>query len=102
MAKTDGVSNVIAGDGVTHTYTITVSNAGPSPATGVSLSDVWPAGFSQGTITPSQGPACTGAPSFTCALGTIATGRTATVTVTYTVAAEMPVGDRTNTATATP
>ena len=49
-------------------------------AGGVSLTDTWPAGFTRGTVTPSQGT-CTGSPSFTCALGTIAAGGDATVTV---------------------
>ena len=30
VTKSDGVESVVAGDGVTHTYTITVTNAGPS------------------------------------------------------------------------
>src|SRR6185369_9807048 len=65
VTKSDGKASVIAGDGVTYTYTITVSNAGPSDAQAVSVSDTWPAGFSRGTVTPSQGT-CTGSPSFTC------------------------------------
>ena len=87
-----------AGDGVTRTYTITVGNAGPSTATGVSLTDTWPAGFTRGTITPSQGPACTGSPNFTCALGTIASGGSATVSVTYTVPASTTAGPQVNSA----
>ncbi|HEY8870652.1 MAG TPA: hypothetical protein VIM30_14860 [Candidatus Limnocylindrales bacterium] len=73
VTKTDGVASVLAGDGVTHTYTITVHNAGPSDAQFVSLADTWPTGFSQGTIT---GTGCTldggTGPNFTCALGTLA------------------------------
>src|SRR5205823_1266772 len=93
---TDGVTTVTAGDGVTRTYTIVVSNAGPSAAAGVSLSDTWPAGFSRGTVTPTQGT-CTGSPSFTCALGTIASGANATVTVTYTVPSSTTVSPQVNT-----
>src|SRR5207244_10504373 len=97
ITKTDGETAVTAGDGATHTYTITVSNAGPSNASGVSISDSWAAGFSQGTITPSQGT-CTTGPNFTCALGTVASGSNATVTVSYTVPAGT-TGDQTNTVT---
>jgi uncharacterized repeat protein (TIGR01451 family) len=104
VAKTDGVSTVVAGGGSTYTFTITASNAGPSDATSVSLADTWPGGYSRGTVTPSQGT-CSGSPSFTCALGTIVKGASATVTVTYTVpnttsanqtntvAVSSPVGD---------
>src|SRR5439155_546733 len=45
ITKTDGETAVTAGDGATHTYTITVSNAGPSNAAGVSISDFCPAGL---------------------------------------------------------
>ena len=61
---------------MTHAYTITVSNGGLSDATLVSLSDSWPMGFVQGTISPSQG-SCTpigAGPDFSCALGTIPAG----------------------------
>ena len=84
VSKSDGVTSVTAGAATVHTYTITVSNAGPSDATGVSLTDTFPAGFSRGTVTPSQGT-CTGSPSFSCALGTIAAGGSKTVTASYTV-----------------
>src|SRR5439155_883069 len=97
ISKTDGETTVTAGDGATHTYTITVHNAGPSDATGVSVSDTWPAGFTQGTITPSQGT-CTTGPNFSCAVGTLASGGNATVLVTYTVPAAT-TGPQTNTAT---
>ena len=97
VTKTDGVTSVTAGAATTHTYTITVSNAGPAPATSVSLSDTFPGGFTRGAVTPSQG-SCTGSPSFSCALGTIAKNGTATVTVDYTVPSST-TADQTNTAT---
>jgi uncharacterized repeat protein (TIGR01451 family) len=93
----DGLVTVTAGDGLVHSYTITVGNAGPSDATGVTLSDVWPTGFSLGLVSPSQG-SCTpigGGPDFSCALGTIAAGASATVSVAYTVPAATPGGDQT-------
>jgi uncharacterized repeat protein (TIGR01451 family) len=98
VTKSDGVTTVTAGDGVTYTYTMTVGNDGPSDAQSVSLADTWPAGFTRGTVTTSQGT-CSGSPSFTCALGAIASGASATVTVTYTVPATAPAGSQTNSAT---
>src|SRR3989449_383009 len=89
---------VTAGD--TRTYTITVSNAGPSDATSVTLSDTWPGGFTRGTTTPSQGTCTTTTgQNFSCSLGTIPAGGSATVTVNYTVPASTPAGPQTNTVT---
>ncbi len=59
------------------TYTLTVRNAGPSDAYGVSLADPTPPGL---TFT-SAGAPCTG--GFPCNLGTIAAGGQATVTTTF-------------------
>src|SRR5437588_873305 len=99
VTKSDGVTEVTAGDGVVRTYTITVHNAGPSDAQAVSLADTWPAGFTQGTVTPSQG-SCSGGSSFSCALGIIASGADATVSVTYTVPASTTASPQVNSATA--
>jgi uncharacterized repeat protein (TIGR01451 family) len=100
VSKSDGVTSVIAGDGVVHTYTISVYNAGPSDAQAVSLSDTWPAGFSRGTLP--VGCANVGAgPDFTCSFGTITSGATVTITVTYTVPSTTDSGDQANTVTAT-
>ena len=51
----DGLASVTAGDGLTHAYTVTVSNGGPSDATAVGLTLGWPAVFSQGSVTPVAG-----------------------------------------------
>src|SRR6185295_1208458 len=64
----DGLASVTAGDGLGHGYTITVTNGGPSDAPAVTLTDTWPAGFSQGLVSPSQGtcsPIGAG-PDFSC------------------------------------
>ena len=95
VAKSDGVASVTAGDGVQRTYTITVNNAGPSDASGVTLSDTWPSAFTRGAVTPSQGT-CFGSPNFTCSLGVLASGGSATVTVSYTVPPSAPAGSATN------
>jgi uncharacterized repeat protein (TIGR01451 family) len=103
ITKTDGLTTATAGDPAQHTYTITVHNAGPSDALGVSVSDTWPAGFTQvgGSITTSQGTCTPGAGgNFSCALGTMAAGGSdVTITVKYTVAASATPGTQTNTAT---
>jgi hypothetical protein len=68
----------------------------------VSLADTWPTGFSQGTITPSQGTcAPVGAgPDFSCALGSLlAGGADATVSVSYTVPAATTASPQVNSVT---
>jgi uncharacterized repeat protein (TIGR01451 family) len=75
IAKTDGVTTLVASDGATHSDTITVANRGPGHVTDVMVSDEWPAGFTLGQVRPSQGGSCTGEPSFTCTRGKIRSGR---------------------------
>ena len=94
---TDGLASVIAGDGLTHSYLVTVSNNGPSDATGVITSVTWPAGFGQGAIVASQG-ACApvgAGPDQSCALGTIPAGGSATIILAYTVPASTAAGVQT-------
>ena len=80
------------------TYTLTVTNKGPDPATNVQLADPAPAGVSYLTASPSQGT-CSVAPALvTCALGTIQPGQSVTVTVT---GRATHVGRHVNTATVT-
>jgi len=71
------------------TYTITVSNNGPSPANTVSLKDTLAAGMNLVSATPSVGTCVTaGNPiTITCAIGTLTSGATATVTVVATATA---------------
>lgn len=63
-------------------YTVTVTNNGPSSATGVTLTDTRSAG-TYVSATPSQG-SCTGTTTVTCSLGTIASGASATMTLVVT------------------
>jgi uncharacterized repeat protein (TIGR01451 family) len=89
-----------AGTGEAFNYTVTVSNGGPGFSTGSTVNDQLPAGETLWGVTPSQG-SCTssGSPAkVTCALGNVASGSNATVTM---VVSEANAGSVTNTATAT-
>ena len=57
------------------TYTLTAQNAGPSSATGVSVTDTLPAGVDLRLGHASQGTCSESGGTVTCALGTIADGR---------------------------
>jgi uncharacterized repeat protein (TIGR01451 family) len=62
------------------TYTVTVQNAGPSSASGVSVADSIPGGTSYVSASASQG-SCSGSATVNCSLGSLASGGTATVTL---------------------
>ncbi len=97
ILKSDGLSQVTAGDGITHHYAITVTNSGPSLASSVIVTDTWPVGFTRGVVSKSQGACNTTNPTnFTCALGAILVGSRATITATYTVPPTTPLGTSTN------
>jgi uncharacterized repeat protein (TIGR01451 family) len=79
IAVTDGVTTVVAGEGpVGRAYTVTVTNNGPSTATGV----VWDGAFPGGQLTQGvvSGSGCSAVP---CTLGTLAPGESRTITVAY-------------------
>ncbi|HYR83490.1 MAG TPA: DUF11 domain-containing protein, partial [Terriglobia bacterium] len=100
VTNTDGITTVAILRG-SQTYRITVTNAGPSMAAGVILTDSWPSGFSRGTTTASQG-SCTGSGGdFTCSLGNLAAGGSATITVNYSVRLTTLPGPQTNTVSVT-
>jgi uncharacterized repeat protein (TIGR01451 family) len=65
------------------TYTITVTNAGPSTASNVVVTDVLPAGAGFVSATPTQG-SCSGTSTVTCNLGSIPDDGTATITLVVT------------------
>ena len=85
--------------GQTITYTLTVTNAGPSDASGVVISDLLPAVFTHvtlGAVTPPS-LGCDLAPPgaqfvLTCSAATMPAGSTATVTLTAVVPADLPDG----------
>jgi uncharacterized repeat protein (TIGR01451 family) len=82
-------------------YTLTLSNNGPSPATGVTLTDPLPSGLSFLSASAAQGSCSASGQTVTCQLGTLAPGGTAIATVTALVAASDAGGTVQNTATAT-
>jgi uncharacterized repeat protein (TIGR01451 family) len=78
ITKTDSADPVLVGQPLT--YTLTVSNLGPSSATGVVVTDTLPAGVSFVSVSTSQGT-CSGTSSISCNIGTLANGSSAVVTV---------------------
>lgn len=81
ITKTASPPTVILGQDVT--YTITVTNHGPSSAAAVTVTDSLPPQANVKSITASQGTGCTPLEDnkYLCTLGTIAAGHTATITV---------------------
>jgi large repetitive protein len=78
ITKTPSATTVATGG--TLDYTIVVHNNGPATATGVTVSDALPAGYTLITATPTQG-SCSGTTTVTCSLGTLVNGATATITL---------------------
>jgi uncharacterized repeat protein (TIGR01451 family) len=72
------------GTGSNLTYTIAVSNAGPTAAANVTVTDVIPAGTTFVSATPTQG-SCSGTTTVTCTLGSIANLGSASITLTVTL-----------------
>jgi uncharacterized repeat protein (TIGR01451 family) len=96
VTKTDSPDPVVAGTVLT--YTMTVTNAGPSAAPNVVVEDVLPLDVRLLSATPSVGT-CGGSTSpgdpgqpLTCNLGTLANGASANVVVQVTVNSNVPQG----------
>ncbi len=77
------------------TYTITITNSGPSLAHSIDVKDQLPAGLTLTAMRASNGGICGGA---VCQFGTLPVNATRTITVVARVAAEMPAGSVLNTA----
>lgn len=71
-------ASVLVNDNIT--YSITVTNKGPSVASGVTMTDPLPAGVTLVSATSSQGT-CSGSGTVSCALGGLTRNASATVTI---------------------
>ncbi|HEX2254607.1 MAG TPA: DUF11 domain-containing protein [Thermoanaerobaculia bacterium] len=82
LTKTDSPDPVVVGN--TLTYTLTATNQGPHRATGVNVFDTLPATLSGVSATSPDGTCTVSGRTVTCAMGDLAPGETATVTITGT------------------
>ncbi len=102
VTKTDGAASEVPGTGVT--YTITVTNAGPSNAVGATVADAFPASLTgvSWTCAASAGSSCTAGPvaGNISDIVNVLSGGTLTYTVNATVSASA-TGTLVNTATVT-
>jgi uncharacterized repeat protein (TIGR01451 family) len=80
------------------TYTLKVTNNGPSPATGVRLTDTLPGGVTFVSTTPTQGTCTRSGVNVVCELGDLPASGSATVSIVVTPTA---TGNITNTAQVT-
>ena len=95
-------SSAAAGSNIA--YTLTVTNAGPSAASAVSVSDTLPAGETFVSISQTSGPAfaCSGGATVTCTIATLASGASAAFNLTANVNGSVANGSTlSNTATVT-
>lgn len=99
LADTPSVTSTTLGS--QFSYALRVSNAGPSSADGVSLTDKLPGLVTFLSASVSQG-ACTGSSVVSCSLGTLAKGGAVTVLVTVTAAATGTAEDDASVSSETP
>jgi uncharacterized repeat protein (TIGR01451 family) len=86
--------------GGTVTYTLSLVNNGPSTATGVKVTDPLPAGLSFASANASQGSCSASGQTVTCALGSLAAGGSAVMTITAHIAPSSAGATLANTARA--
>jgi uncharacterized repeat protein (TIGR01451 family) len=89
VVKTDDPDPVVAGG--TLTYMLTLTNSGPSDATGVTVVDNLPDDVTLFSATPSQGT-CFGVDPVTCNIGPVASGANATISLVVAVTSPLPDG----------
>src|SRR6185369_4022488 len=98
IAKTDGTTSAVPGTNTT--YTITVTNNGPSSISGAAVSDVLPAGTT--FVSATNGATYdAGTNTVTFTTGTLATGGAANFQLTLAISSTL-TGTLSNTATVTP
>ncbi len=82
IAKTDSPDPVTVGS--TLTYTLSISNAGPSTANNVVVTDTLPASVAFGSANASQGSCSQASGVITCTVGALGVSASATITVVVT------------------
>jgi uncharacterized repeat protein (TIGR01451 family) len=82
VTKDSSADTIAVGDSLT--FTLTVTNAGPTAAKAVTLTDPLPTAFSLVSVTPSQGSCEVAGGTITCVLGKIQSGDHATLTISVT------------------
>jgi uncharacterized repeat protein (TIGR01451 family) len=91
LSITNTSSSDVVASGRSLLYTITVSNAGPEIATGVTVTDVTPAGTTFNAVAATQGtckgPAIGSTGAISCSLGSLGPGGSATIWIVVNVAA---------------
>jgi uncharacterized repeat protein (TIGR01451 family) len=94
VTKSGSPATQTLGDG-NITWTMVVTNNGPSEATGVTIADPMPAGNTFVSATTTQG-SCTGGAILNCTIGEMAAGASVTITL---ITTPSTVGTQTNTVT---
>ncbi|MEQ8849359.1 SdrD B-like domain-containing protein [Botrimarina sp.] len=101
ITKTDDDAGATLAPGDTVTYTLQVTNNGPSAATGVTVTDLLPSGATfapAGSTSPAATASVAGGTQLTYNLGSLASGADASITIVATIDASF-TGTLTNTAT---